>query len=97
MYELLTVDPGLAQLIDKDAETTQLKNRAANNGYVDIFDVTVRKVTQGTTTVEEAIRVLGNIRQTALMAQETEPAAPCESPAWDGCAMTKGKHELLPL
>ena len=64
VYELLTVDPRLSQMIDQDAETSQLKNAAANNGYVDIFDVTARKVFEGVTTVEEAIRVLGNIRQT---------------------------------
>lgn len=65
VYELLTVDPALAQLIDQDAETSLIKTRAADNGFVDIFDVTARKVTEGTTTVEEAIRVLGNIRQSA--------------------------------
>ena len=64
VYELLTVDQTLSQLIDKDAETAILKETSARNGYVDIFDVMSRKVVEGITTVEEAVRVLGNIRQT---------------------------------
>ncbi|MCJ8502139.1 GspE/PulE family protein [Desulfatitalea alkaliphila] len=70
VYELLTVDPGLAEMIDNDAETSMIKQRASSNGYVDIFDVTARKVTQGVTTVEEAIRVLGNIRQIGVAASD---------------------------
>lgn len=65
VYELLTVDQKLSQLIDQDVETSELKKRAATNGYVDIFDVTARKITAGITTVEEAVRVLGHIRQAA--------------------------------
>lgn len=63
VYELLTVDQRLSQLIDKDIQTTELRKRAADNGFVDIFDVTARKVMAGVTTVEEAVRVLGHIRQ----------------------------------
>ncbi|MBT8341549.1 MAG: Flp pilus assembly complex ATPase component TadA [Desulfatitalea sp.] len=63
VYELLTVDQRLAQLIDQDVQTSALKQRAAQNGYVDIFDVTVRKVLAGITTVEEAVRVLGHVKQ----------------------------------
>jgi general secretion pathway protein E/type IV pilus assembly protein PilB len=63
VYELLTVDQKLSQFIDKDAEMSAIEKAAANNGFVDIFDVTTRKVAEGITTVEEAIRVLGNIRQ----------------------------------
>jgi general secretion pathway protein E/type IV pilus assembly protein PilB len=65
VYEMLTVDQTLSQLIDRDVETSELKKRAAGNGYVDIFDVTARKVMEGVTTVEEAVRVLGHIRQAA--------------------------------
>ena len=63
VYELLTVDAKLGELIDQDAEASLLKETAAHNGFVDIFDVTKRKVMAGITTVEEAVRVLGNIRQ----------------------------------
>ncbi|MGD9366687.1 MAG: hypothetical protein PVH87_13390, partial [Desulfobacteraceae bacterium] len=55
-----------SQFIDKDAEMSAIEKAAANNGFVDIFDVTTRKVAEGLTTVEEAIRVLGNIRQAGL-------------------------------
>ncbi len=65
VYELLTVDQYLSQLIDKDVETTELKKKAMDTGFVDIFDVTSRKVEEGITTVEEAVRVLGHIRQAA--------------------------------
>jgi len=63
VYELLTVDQKLSQIIDKDAEMSTIEKVAVNNGFVDIFDVTFRKVKEGITTVEEAVRVLGNIRQ----------------------------------
>ena len=63
VYELLTVDQKMAQLIDKDAETTVLRDSALGNGFADIFDVTARKVAEGITTAEEAVRVLGHVRQ----------------------------------
>jgi type II secretory ATPase GspE/PulE/Tfp pilus assembly ATPase PilB-like protein len=63
VYELLTVDQGLAQMIDKDAEASVLKEAAAANGFEDIFYVTKRKVLEGITTTEEALRMLGHIRQ----------------------------------
>jgi general secretion pathway protein E/type IV pilus assembly protein PilB len=63
VYELLTVDHTLSEMIDKDAETSALKAHAVRNGFADIFDVTTRKVVMGVTTTEEALRVLGHIRQ----------------------------------
>ncbi len=63
VYELLTVDQRLSQYIDKDAEMSTIEKAAADNGFVGISDVTFRKVRDGVTTVEEAVRVLGNIRQ----------------------------------
>jgi len=39
------------------------QNRSIRCGYVDMFDVTIRKVLNGTTTVEEAMRVLGSARR----------------------------------
>ena len=63
VYELLTVDPEISRLIDQDAETSVLQKAVADNGLIHIFDVTARKVKAGITTVEEAMRVLGNIRQ----------------------------------
>jgi len=63
VYELLTVEQKLSQLIDKDAKTSDIEAVARDTGFVDIFDVTVRKVREGITTAEEAMRVLGHIRQ----------------------------------
>lgn len=65
VYEILTVDQQISQLIDQDVETSELRKRATENGFVDIFDVTVRKVVEGITTAEEAVRVLGHVRQAA--------------------------------
>ncbi|MCG8341766.1 MAG: hypothetical protein MI684_02910, partial [Chlorobiales bacterium] len=59
----------LSQYIDKDVEMSTIEKAAANNGYVNIFDVTTRKVTEGITTVHEAVRVLGNIRQSGSAAE----------------------------
>jgi type II secretory ATPase GspE/PulE/Tfp pilus assembly ATPase PilB-like protein len=50
-------------MIDKDAEASVLKEAAAANGFEDIFYVTKRKVLEGITTTEEALRMLGHIRQ----------------------------------
>lgn len=69
VYELLTVDQKLSQFIDKDAEMSTIEKAAANNGFVDICDVTFRKVKEGITTAEEAVRVLGNIRQAGVAAE----------------------------
>ena len=65
VYELLTVGPALARLIDKDAEMSVIEAAIAKKGHVHNFDVTVRKVKEGVTTVQEAVRVLGNIRQSS--------------------------------
>ena len=67
VYELLTVGPALARLIDQDAEMSAIEEAIARKGHVHIFDVTVRKVKEGVTTVQEAVRVLGNIRQSSQL------------------------------
>ncbi|MDY6878698.1 MAG: GspE/PulE family protein [Desulfatiglans sp.] len=63
VYELLTVDKDLSRLIDQEAELGMILEKASQNGFVNMFDVTVQKVKEGITSAEEAIRVLGNIRQ----------------------------------
>ena len=65
VYEVLTVDKELTTLIDQKAEINDVINMAVKNGFKDIFEVTITKVKQGITSVEEAIRVLGNVRQSA--------------------------------
>jgi len=63
VYELLTVDKELSRLIDQEREQGTIIEKANQNGFIDIFDVTIRKAKEGITTAEEAVRVLGNIRQ----------------------------------
>ena len=65
VYEILAVDRNLAILIEQEADMSELFAKAKEHGHVDIFDVTAAKVKKGITTTEEAIRILGNIRQTA--------------------------------
>jgi general secretion pathway protein E/type IV pilus assembly protein PilB len=63
VYELLTVDRELALMIEKEADVHQLAAKSREGGYVDIFDITCQKVVAGVTTTEEAVRILGNVRQ----------------------------------
>jgi len=63
VYELLSVDRDIAKLIDREADLSLIAEKANERGFVSIFDTTVAKVKQGVTTTEEAVRVLGHIRQ----------------------------------
>ena len=63
VYELLTIDKELSLLIDREVELKQIIDMAKGNGFKDIFDITIVKVRQGITTVEELERVLGYRRQ----------------------------------
>jgi general secretion pathway protein E/type IV pilus assembly protein PilB len=62
VYELLSVDKELSQLIDQEVELQVISEKAKASGFVDIFGVTVEKVKQGITSVEEAVRIMGHIR-----------------------------------
>jgi len=64
VYEMLTIDQPLAGLIGQDADMCLIEEKYKNNGFADIFAITIAKVIQGITTAEEAGRVLGQIRQT---------------------------------
>jgi len=63
VYEILTVDKELALLIDQKSEIHDIRIKAKEKGFRDIFEITVIKVIQGITSVEEAKRVLGDLRQ----------------------------------
>ena len=63
IYEVLKVNKTLADLIGQDTDMSLLEKKARESGFVDIFDVTIKKVIDGITTAEEALRVLGHIRQ----------------------------------
>lgn len=64
VYELLTIDNELSRMIDKNVDMSEFAQKAEENNFVDIFDVSVRKVKEGVTTTAEVVRVLGNIRRT---------------------------------
>lgn len=64
VYEILAVNKKLAMLIEKEADMNLLLAEASHYSRIDIFAVTVEKVKQGITSTEEAVRILGNIRQT---------------------------------
>ncbi len=63
VYEILVVDSEIAKLIGQEADLSLVAKRAKHSGFVDIFQVTAAKVKKGITTTEEAMRVLGHIRQ----------------------------------
>jgi type II secretory ATPase GspE/PulE/Tfp pilus assembly ATPase PilB-like protein len=63
VYELMAIDKNMSLLIDKEVELAQITERAKEKGFVDIFDITVAKVKQGITTVEDAVRIMGHLRQ----------------------------------
>jgi len=63
VYELFTVNRELALLIEQGVDVSQLALHSKENGFVDIFDITVQKVLAGITTTEEALRILGNVKQ----------------------------------
>jgi type II secretory ATPase GspE/PulE/Tfp pilus assembly ATPase PilB-like protein len=63
VYELFTVNRELALLIEQGVDVSQMALHSKENGFVDIFDITVQKVLAGITTTEEALRILGNVKQ----------------------------------
>jgi type II secretory ATPase GspE/PulE/Tfp pilus assembly ATPase PilB-like protein len=63
VYEILTVDRELSLMIEQEADVNELTAKASRGGYVDIFDITVKKVLSGVTTTEEAVRILGHVRR----------------------------------
>lgn len=63
VYEILVVDSEIAKLIGQEADLSLVTKRAKDSGFKDIFQVTATKVKQGITTTNEAMRVLGHIRQ----------------------------------
>ncbi|MCP4230821.1 MAG: Flp pilus assembly complex ATPase component, partial [bacterium] len=49
IYEIFKVNKELSRLIEKEADLSVLAAKAAQNGYVDIFDITAKKVKMGVT------------------------------------------------
>ncbi|NNL43361.1 MAG: Flp pilus assembly complex ATPase component TadA, partial [Desulfobacterales bacterium] len=64
VYELLTVNRELSTLIEKEADPSLISERATSiGGHINMPDIMTEKVKQGITTYEEAVRILGSIRQ----------------------------------
>jgi type II secretory ATPase GspE/PulE/Tfp pilus assembly ATPase PilB-like protein len=65
IYEILTVNRRMANMIEAGAQVADIIAVARKHGFVDMAAVMRRKVAQGITTTEEAVRILGTIRQKA--------------------------------
>jgi general secretion pathway protein E/type IV pilus assembly protein PilB len=62
VYEILKVDQDMAMLIDNNKPLDVITNYAREQGFISIFNICIRKVKEGITTVEECKRVLGKMR-----------------------------------
>ena len=62
VYEILTIDKEISVLIAQDTEISFVAKEAKRKGFSDMFTVAAKKVNQGVTTTNEAIRVLGRIK-----------------------------------
>ncbi len=60
IYEILSINAEIKRLIDKEADQEQIMKHAVATGFTDIFQTCVRKVKDGTTTIDEARRILGS-------------------------------------
>ena len=63
VYELFTVNKDIAMYIEQESDLNLILEKSKQRGFVDIFEITAQKVKQGITTTEEAIRILGHVRQ----------------------------------
>ncbi len=61
VYELLAVDNELSLMIDSENSIENIKTAARKKGFRDLFDITLEKIKLGITSVEEAIRVIGDM------------------------------------
>jgi type II secretory ATPase GspE/PulE/Tfp pilus assembly ATPase PilB-like protein len=61
VYELLAVDNELSLMIEAENSIKEIETMARKKGFRNIFDITVEKIKLGITSVEEAIRVIGDM------------------------------------
>ncbi|MBN1672804.1 MAG: Flp pilus assembly complex ATPase component TadA [Kiritimatiellae bacterium] len=59
LMEVLLVDPGIRELMLRDANAGALRDQAVQNGMLTLRQLGLMKVKEGTTTIEEALRVTG--------------------------------------
>ncbi len=67
IYEVLVVNEELSKLIGQEADLSALSQKAKDQGFKDMTEVTRKKVKMGITTTQEAVRVLGHIRQGSIV------------------------------
>ncbi len=61
VYEFLTIDQELSMMIDAEDSMKNITATAKKKGFKNIFDITLEKIKIGITSVEEAIRVIGDL------------------------------------
>jgi len=62
VYEFLVIDSKLAAMIEADENLNNITEHAKKNGFQTIFHITAKKVKTGIISIEEAIRVIGNLK-----------------------------------
>ncbi|MDR9497819.1 MAG: ATPase, T2SS/T4P/T4SS family [Hydrogenovibrio sp.] len=60
LYEILSVDSDLQEMIASGASRTELTHKIEHSDFVPIEQMAIEKVIEGQTTLEEIIRLLGN-------------------------------------
>ena len=63
VYEFLSLDSELSLMVEAEEKLNDISALAMLKGYQDIFEITVKKTKMGITSIEEAIRVIGNLKQ----------------------------------
>ena len=63
VYEFLSIDSELSSMIDSKSGLNEITDKAKEKGFQDLFDITARKTKAGITSLEEAIRVIGSLKQ----------------------------------
>ena len=63
VYEFLSLDSELSLMVEAEEKLNDISARAREKGFQDIFEITVKKTKMGITSIEEAIRVIGNLKQ----------------------------------
>ncbi len=64
VYEFLAIDSELSLMVEAEDGLNEITARAREKGFQDIFQITAKKTKMGITSIEEAIRVIGSLRQT---------------------------------
>ena len=63
VYEFLSIDSELSLMIEANKGLNDIIDKAKEKGFQDIFQVTLQKAKAGITSIDEAIRVIGTLKQ----------------------------------